>query len=382
MKLMPFLIVLAPMILPCGAQSQGPIFWPAPGSPFPVEVGPQNIAVGDVNNDGKLDLITANAKSPYLTVLLGDGNGGFQPAPGSVPENMKGAGEMALGHVNLDQNLDLGLTSHDSYDVTVLLGDGRGGFSPAPGSPFSASDGTHAHTHGLAFGDLNGDGALDIVTVNNEDDSVSVLLGNGTAGFTRAAGSPFAIGDSPYPLALGDIDRDGKLDIVAPNTGSGSRQVTALIGDGRGGFKAAKGSPYSVAPQPYYVTLGDLNGDDKVDLITTHNDSGVMTVLLGDGTGGFRSAAGSPFDLGSRAWGVVAADVSNDQKIDLVAATNNTVTILCGDGCGGFTPARGSPFSVGRGAWRLAIGDVNRDGKPDIATSNLESRGVTVLLAK
>jgi hypothetical protein len=82
-------------------------------------------------------------------------------------------------------------------------------------------EGKQPHTHGLGIGDLNSDGNLDLVTGNNEDSDVSVALGDGRGGFKRAAGSPFAVGKGPYPLAVGDLNADGRLDIVATSTDNG-----------------------------------------------------------------------------------------------------------------------------------------------------------------
>src|SRR4029077_5644626 len=133
-----------------GPGSPSPLFAPAPGSPIAVAGGPQNVAVGDVNGDGKTDLVVPCAKK-QTAVLLGDGRGGFRPAPGS-PLPYPG-GEIGLGDVNGDGKLDIALADHDSYAITVLLGDGRGGFSPALGSPFAGKDGQPPHTHGLALAD-------------------------------------------------------------------------------------------------------------------------------------------------------------------------------------------------------------------------------------
>jgi hypothetical protein len=354
------------------------LFAPAPGSPIAVPDGPETLAVGDVNNDGKPDLVVAYKKGPCV-VLLGDGRGGFRPAPGA-PLNSKGT-EMALGDVNGDGRLDLVLAHHDSYAVTVLLGDGRGGFKPAPGSPVAAKDGQHPHTHGLTLADVNGDGKLDIILANNDDGDIAVLLGDGNGGFRRAAGSPFPVGPSPYPIAVGDVNGDGKPDVVAPNSGPKRRTVTVLLGDGRGGFRPALGSPFdTTAAGPYHVALGDVNGDGKPDVVATHDDKALVSVLLGDGRGGFAPARGSPIDLGSRAFGVVVTDVNGDGKADLVAAANEGVRVLLGDGRGSFRVAPGSPYAAGKGTWRLVVADLNGDGKPDIAATNFESNSVTVLL--
>ena len=104
--------------------------------------------------------------------------------------------------------------------------------------------------------------------------------------------------------------------------------------------------------------------------------------FLGDGKGGFTEAAGSPFDLGHAAWYAAVADFDGDGKTDVVAAAGDGVRLLLCDGRGSFAPAPGSPFLTGMGTWQLAVGDVNGDGKPDVATSNLEADTVSVLLAR
>jgi hypothetical protein len=353
-----------------------PLFEAAPGSPIAVAGRPNNLVVADVNKDGKPDLIVACAKR-HIVVLLGDRKGGFRPAKGSPIQLTHSLGEMALGDINGDGNLDLALADHDRYSVSLLLGDGKGGVKPAPGSPVVMKNGEHPHTHGLALADVNGDGALDLITGNTDDNDVAVALGDGTGRFAPAPGSPFSAGGGAGYVALADVNGDGNLDIIAPTKGG----VTVLLGDGKGGFRPAPGSPFSAGGGAGYVALADVNGDGNLDIIAQIDKSRVA-VLLGDGKGGFRHAPGSPLDLGSRAWGVAVADVNGDGKADLVAATVDTVRVLLGDGHGSFTPAPGSPFSAGKGTWRLVVADLNGDGKPDIAATSLESDQVTILLAK
>lgn len=367
-----------------GNQTQQSFFTPAPGSPISIADGPGNVVIGDVNNDKKLDLVVACGRSRSINVLLGKGNGEFAAAASqtTVPDS---PGEIALGDVNLDGKLDLAVATHDSYGILLLLGDGKGGFTVAPGSPIVMRVGNHPHTHGLSLADMNRDNKLDLVTVNSTDNDVSIALGDGRGGFSRAPGSPYGVGPSPYPHAVGDVNGDGWLDIVATATATGpsraqqlplSRALTLLLGDGRGGFRSTLLALRT--GEPWFAVIHDLNGDRKPDIAVTHHDMNRLTVLVGDGRGGFVEATASPFDFGGRAFHAVVADVNRDGKMDVVAAGGDSVRVMLGDGRGGF--AAGPTSLTGRGTWRLALGDVNGDGKLDVATSNLESSSVSVLL--
>jgi hypothetical protein len=128
-----------------------------------------------------------------------------------------------------------------------------------------------------------------------------------------------------------------------------------------------------VADRPGFVTLGDLNGNAKPDLVVTHDDDPIVYLLLGDGRGRFQSAPRSPLKLNENVWGAVVADLNRDGKKDLVlGGKQGEVLLLLGDGGGGFA---GNPIRVptgGTASGNIALADVNRDGKLDIVTSNYE----------
>src|ERR1035438_4956858 len=139
--------------------------------------GPGPIAVADLNRDGKPDIVVANQGSEDVCILLGDGRGHFLPSPRSPFPVGHLPTDIAIGDFNRDGNLDLVIPNHQTPYVTILLGDGMGGFRPAPHSPFSTPD--RPHPHGAVAADFSGDGKLDVVIDSWADDKVLLQIGDG-----------------------------------------------------------------------------------------------------------------------------------------------------------------------------------------------------------
>lgn len=365
------------------SASQQPLFANAQGSPVAVQGGPSNVLIGDMNNDRKLDLVVALSGTSAITVLEGKGNGQFGAAL-STTTLAEAPGDMALGDLNGDGKLDVAITSHDSYGVVLLTGDGKGGLAKAPTSPVVMKLGQHPHTHGLAVADVNRDNKLDLITCNNEDNDISLAFGDGRGNFTRAPQS-YPVGPSPYPFAVGDVNNDGWPDIVATASATGpsrreqlplSRALTLLLSDGKGGF-----SPHRLpirTGEPWFAAIADLNRDGKPDIVASHHEINVLTVMVGDGRGGFTEASGSPFGFEASLHQLIIADADRNATMDVVVTSGDSVRVLLGDGGGAFKQSASIP--VGRGAWRIASADLNGDGAVDVVTSNLESNNLSVML--
>jgi len=343
------------------------------------------VELADFNHDGKLDAAIANSESNDVTILLGDGGGGFKPAAGSPFPAGNNPNDLAIGDLNNDGNLDLAFANHDTTYLTVLVGDGKGGFKSAPGSPFTVQ--SKPHPHGIAIADFNGDSWADLATDDWQNNRVTVVFNDKKGGFL-SPGVSFPVGKMPYQkLRAADLNRDGKADIVTTNFEGGN--VSVLLGDGKGGFHEAPGSPFDSNRQPFAVAIGDLNGDGNPDLAVGHYSGQItdtsgdrMTILLGAGDGTFRRAW-SQLVPGKAPTRVAIGDVNGDKIADAVFENygNNSVTVVPGSR-GDFTTATGWTIAVGRLPTGLAIGDLNGDGKGDIVTCNYDDNDISVLLTK
>jgi Domain of unknown function (DUF4347)/FG-GAP-like repeat len=327
---------------------------------------PSSVTLGDVNGDGKLDLLTANSNSNNVSVRLGDGLGGFTGSTnvgvGTYPSSV------TLGDVNGDGKLDLLTANSISNDVSVRLGDGLGGFRG------STNVGVGTYPKSVMLGDVNGDGKLDLLTANTMSNDVSVRLGDGLGNFTGSANVGVVL--SPYFITLGDVNGDGKLDLLTAN--NGSNDVSVRLGDGLGDFTGSVNVGSDIDLSPQSVTLGDVNGDGKLDLLTAHSTSNNVSVRLGDGLGGFTKS--TSVGVGRAPSAITLGDVNGDGKFDLITAnvTSNDVSVRLGDGLGGFTGSL--DIGVGSLPFSVTLGDVNEDGKLDLIVANYGSSNVSVLL--
>ena len=356
---------------------------------YPVGPIPGLPVLADLNGDGILDMVVANAGfSGNLSVLIGNGDGTFQTAVSSVIPPRFGASSVAVGDFNGDGKPDIAVGNGTAGNILVFPGNGDGTFR-APVGSFNII-GAVVY---LAAGDFNKDGKLDLAVMGTV--GVQIALGNGDGTFhgSLSLGPPGAFG-AIGPLAVADLNGDGNPDLVytaSNTTGTAATlqpgNIWVMLGHGDGTFGAAV--TYSIGKVATGVAIGDLNGDGKPDLAVADYAPGAadVAVLLGNGDGTFQAAVKYPAVNG--AGSVVMADFNGDGYQDLAVVSNSSganssagaagaVTVLLGQGDGTFRDA--IVYGAGINPPWLAAGDVSGDGQPDLLFTDDLANTVLVLL--
>ncbi len=332
---------------------------------YPAGTSPTSLVASDVNGDEILDLVVLNYRDT-VNVLLGKPDGSFEPKTTySVPHAR--AFSIQFGDLNGDGKPDLVLSDFGSTSVTVLLNGGDGTF----GLP--ASYDTGKYSHDMVVGDLDGDGNLDIVTLGSVNDqngqpisSLNFLpgLGNGSFGASRQLPLNF----NSFFFKLGDFNRDGRPDLLLFDRSSPFMCV--YLNTGHFSFASPLKSP--TTSRIADAAVGDLDGDGNLDLATANSGHSV-SVLHGNGNGTF--SPGTDYPLDSYANRIILGDMDGDGRLDIVTACNEDyIGILLNQGKNFGTVAN---YSAGDNSF-LATGDFNRDGKLDLATVN-SSGSVAIL---
>jgi hypothetical protein len=334
---------------------------------------PESVAIGDFNNNGKQDLAIANFVSNTVSIRLGDGTGAFNSA--SQPEVTVGGepSSIAVGDFNNDGKLDFLTANFDSHNVSIRLGDGSGGFTSPSMPEISVSNFV-----AIAVGDFNNDGKLDFATAGS---TISIRLGDGTGGFSAPVTSEVAAGNQPQSIAIADFNNDGKLDFVAAN--AVGNNVSVRLGDGSGGFSSPSSPEIAVGTNPISLAVGDFNGDGKLDFATANGVDNDVSIRLGDGTGRFSSAPTPEVTVSNTPRSIALGDFNNDGKQDFVTVNSgsNTLSIRLGNGSGGFSSPTTPEIEAGNNGFSVVIGDFNVDGKQDLAVGGFSTPSVSIHLA-
>jgi len=250
-----------------------------PAVSYAVGKGPYSVVTGDFNGDGTLDLAVANVQDHSVSILLGNGDGTFQTHV-DYPAITSGAGaldvaDLAVGDFNGDGKLDLAVTNPSTDQVSILFGNGDGTFQ----APISYSTGAPgSHPIAVAVADFNNDGKLDLAVTNLNVETVAILLGNGTGTFTLKGSYSTTIGNmiGPSAITTGDFDGDGKVDLAI--TDQQDNSVSILVGIGDGSFQSPQ--EVNTGNLAAGVAAGDFNGDGRLDVAVANSTDGTVSIML------------------------------------------------------------------------------------------------------
>ena len=383
------------------------LFQPVATYIFPTVPAPVSTAASDLNGDGKLDLVVISPCSNpgnchpdgFVSVLIGNGDGTFSSGA-SYDSGGPDTAAVAVADVNQDGKPDIVLINNGQQppfqplaSVGIMFGNGDGTFQPVMTYDFPGD-----WLGPMALADVNGDGKQDVVITGciTADGGcggtlgfVGIMLGNGDG--TLQSATLYYPGTSEVTtVSIADLDGDGKQDLVVTNSPAG---VSVLMGNGDGTFKAP--ANYSSGYGVPGAVAADVNGDGKPDVIVVNCTSaacseGGVGVLLGNGDGTLQPV--KTFDAGGfNTEAVAVADIDGDGKADLIVANCSVATdtcgtgtpgwvgVLLGNGDGTFQPAIN--YSSGGGwVFSLVVADLNGDRKPDVVAGNYWPGSLGVLL--
>ena len=333
---------------------------------------PYSVAVVDVNSDNKPDIIVANSGTDNVGVILNAGNGTFlnqttySTVTGSSPFSA------VVVDVNGDTKPDIVVANSGTHNVGVLLNAGNGTFLA---QTIYSTGGTSAPRSAVVY-DVNGDNKPDIIVANTGTPNVGVLLNAGNGTFL--AQTTYASGASPRSIDVADVNGDNKPDIIVMNNGGPT--VSVLLNAGNGTFLAQTAYSTGAGSTPRLISLGDLNGDNRTDIVVANSGTNNVGVLLNAGNGTFPVVTGYTTGGTSAPRGVALGDVNGDNTLDIIVGETgaNSVGVLLNAGNGTFLAQ--TTYTVGTQPYGVEVADVNGDNKPDIIVANFASHTVGVLL--
>ncbi|WP_353483972.1 PKD-like domain-containing protein [Haliscomenobacter sp.] len=346
---------------------------------------PNGIASGDLNGDGKVDLIISNSISSSVNVYRNTSSGSTISFAKRVDlTTLSGLTGVAVDDLDGDGKLDIAATNLSSNKISIFRNTTSGSELSFAAKVDSSSGST---TQAIAIGDLDGDGKPEIAVVNSSGHTVSVLRNTSSVGtLSFAARVTFPTDLQPYSIAIGDVDGDGKFDLVSCNANGGNISVLRNTNTTIGTLSFAAKVDFAAGGFPFWAKLGDMDGDDKLDVVVVDQGANKVSVLRNTSSSGIPSFATKvDFTAGTTPRRVSLADLDGDGKPEMVVSNldaytlsifknNSTSGTLSFDNKVDFTTGSGA---VNLGPLESNLGDLNGDGKPEIAVVNQGQNSVS-----
>ena len=324
---------------------------------------PSSIAVGHLNGDSYLDIVVANYAANNLGIFLGNGNGTF------IDQREVSTGSsrplfVTVADLNNDHQMDLLVVNYGTNSVGIFLGYGNGSFQ----KQMIYSTGYDSIPHSLAVAHFNNDNHPDIAVANSGTSNVGILLGYGNGTFASQQIYSTSRNSNPSSIVVADLNNDQKVDIAVSNNGSGN--VGIFFGHGNGSFQPQ--IIYSIEPtsHPEYMTVGDINNDNQLDLVITDSINDRISIIRGYGNGSFDSITTYDTISGSSPMAVVVSEFNNNKQADIAIANYDTSNVLVLMDYNVQPSIRQVNYNIGPyGVLAAAVSDFNNDGLPDIVSS-------------
>ena len=337
---------------------------------------PSSVAVVDVNNDNKSDIVVSDYGSHNIGVFLNMGNGTFLAQTTYATGGGSNPRAVAVVDVNGDNKPDIVVACYTANNVVVFLNIGNGTFLAQTTYPTGAG----SNPRSIAVGDVNSDNKPDIVVGSYTSNNIGVFLNAGNGTFLAQTTYSTGASSNPSSVAIADVNNDNNPDIVIVSYTSNN--VGIFLNAGNGTFLTQTTYSTGFGSNPRSAIVADVNNDNKPDIVVACFSSNNVGILLNVGNGTFLAQTTYSTGASSNPRTAVVADVNNDNKPDIVVAcfTSNNVAVFPNVGNGTFLAQTNYATGASSNPYGAVVADVNSDNKPDIVVVDYTSNNVGVFL--
>ncbi|UCG68410.1 MAG: VCBS repeat-containing protein [Thermoplasmata archaeon] len=318
--------------------------------------GPHSAGLADLDNDGDLDIVTADYYGDTISILTNDGEGIYS----KTGEYETGDGPRFLFVADLDSDLDMDIATANYGDDSASVFKNHGNGSFATRVDYDVGSGPYSIFLADVGEDANGD--LDLITADEQAFKVSVLENDGNGAFSNKM--TYRVGTKPKGLYVEDLNGDGFSDIATANWADDS--ISVLTNKGDGTFEDHV--EYDTGDGPRFISISDLNGDDDPDIVCANQHGDSISLLFNQGDGTFASKIDYPVDDNPISVLCIDMDLDEDSDILTTNLANATISVLKNDGLGSFSQR--IDYGTDSGPYCVLLGDINSDGEPDMITAN------------